>query len=60
MENDVWLNIELEHAINGRNLDEFTYRGNITVPSVMKGYANVQQSPLTVEEQKQLQVDIVY
>ncbi|XP_065359656.1 ER membrane protein complex subunit 10 [Calliphora vicina] len=47
LEFDGWINIELKHALNPNELDNFVYRANISVPSLNSGLFNIAQEVLT-------------
>lgn len=56
LESDGWLNIELHHALDRHNPDKFTFRGNVSIPSLNIGIANVLQEPLNSEDREKLKV----
>ncbi|XP_055371954.1 ER membrane protein complex subunit 10 [Condylostylus longicornis] len=51
---DSWLSIELQHAIDPENLDKFTFRGNVTIPSLNVGTSNIVQEPLGFNDRQNL------
>jgi len=50
LETDSWLNIELSHALNPSNLEEFTYRGNVSISSLDSGLSSSVQDALSKEQ----------
>lgn len=54
LEYDSWLNLELYHAMDPRSSEKFTFRGNITIPSLAVGSANIDQEPLKTEDKNNL------
>lgn len=57
LEHDSWITIELQHSL-GSTSNSFSFRGNVTIPSLNSGLANVAQPPLTDEELDQLKVNV--
>lgn len=57
LEHDSWITIELQHSL-GSTSKSFSFRGNVTIPSLNSGLANVAQPPLTDEELEQLKVNL--
>ncbi|KAH8312940.1 hypothetical protein KR067_003180 [Drosophila pandora] len=53
LEHDSWITIELQHSL-GSTSKSFSFRGNVTIPTLNSGLANVAQPPLTDEELEQL------
>ncbi|KAH8295855.1 hypothetical protein KR018_012272, partial [Drosophila ironensis] len=53
LDHDSWITVELQHSLSATS-DSFTFRGNVTIPSLNSGLANVVQPPLTDEELQQL------
>ncbi|XP_068141956.1 LOW QUALITY PROTEIN: ER membrane protein complex subunit 10 [Drosophila tropicalis] len=49
LEHDSWITIQLHHSLATAS-EEFSYRGNITIPSLNSGLSNVAQVPLTPGE----------
>ncbi|SPP87373.1 ER membrane protein complex subunit 10 [Drosophila guanche] len=49
LEHDSWITVELHHAL-ATNTNEFSFRGNVTIPSLNSGLSNVAQLPLTPGE----------
>ncbi|CAD7003336.1 unnamed protein product [Ceratitis capitata] len=54
LEYDNWVNIELSHAIDGANPNDFTYRGNVTISSLEIGLAKTNQEALTASQRANL------
>ncbi|XP_023307263.2 ER membrane protein complex subunit 10 [Lucilia cuprina] len=50
LEFDGWISIELQHALNPNEQDNFSYRGNISVPSLNSGLFNIAQNVLTKKD----------
>ncbi|KAH8373420.1 hypothetical protein KR009_006396, partial [Drosophila setifemur] len=53
LEHDSWITVELQQSLSSDS-DSFTFRGNVTIPSLNSGLANVVQEPLTEAELDQL------
>ncbi|XP_017042448.1 ER membrane protein complex subunit 10 [Drosophila ficusphila] len=49
LEHDSWVTVELQHSL-AANSDSFSFRGNVTIPSLNSGLANVDQSALSNSE----------
>ncbi|XP_037935803.1 ER membrane protein complex subunit 10 [Teleopsis dalmanni] len=54
LEYDGWINIELRHALDSVNSESFSYRGNVTIPSLNSGLSNILQDALTDKEYQNL------
>ncbi|KAI8116928.1 ER membrane protein complex subunit 10 [Lucilia cuprina] len=50
LEFDGWISIELQHALNPNEQDNFSYRGNVSVPSLNSGLFNIAQNVLTKKD----------
>ncbi|XP_073832817.1 ER membrane protein complex subunit 10 [Musca autumnalis] len=50
IEYDGWINVELQHALDTDKPTEFTYRANITIPSLNSGLSNIVQKDLSNDE----------
>ncbi|XP_017001900.2 ER membrane protein complex subunit 10 [Drosophila takahashii] len=48
LEHDSWITVELLHSL--ANSDSFSFRGNVTIPSLNSGLANVEQPALSNAE----------
>ncbi|XP_017128142.1 ER membrane protein complex subunit 10 [Drosophila elegans] len=46
LEHDSWVTVELQHSLVA-NSDIFSFRGNVTIPSLNSGLANVEQPTLS-------------
>lgn len=53
MEHDSWITVELKHSLIP---DGFSFRGNVTIPSLNSGLANVAQPALSDAELDMLKV----
>ncbi|XP_054734065.1 ER membrane protein complex subunit 10 [Anastrepha obliqua] len=47
LEYDNWVNIQLSHAVDVQNQNNFIYRGNVTIASLDNGMAKTSQETLT-------------
>uniref|UniRef100_A0A1L8EDV5 ER membrane protein complex subunit 10 n=1 Tax=Haematobia irritans TaxID=7368 RepID=A0A1L8EDV5_HAEIR len=54
IEYDGWINVELLHALKIDSPDTFTYRANISIPSLNTGLSNIVQNTLTSDDLQNL------
>ncbi|XP_013099276.2 ER membrane protein complex subunit 10 [Stomoxys calcitrans] len=54
IEYDGWINVELLHSLNADKPETFTYRANISIPSLNTGLSNIVQNPMSSEDLKNL------
>jgi len=55
LEHDSWITVELQHSL-AANSDSFSFRGNVTIPSLNSGLANVEQPALSKADLDMLKV----
>jgi len=58
LEHDSWITVELQHSL-AANSESFSFRGNVTIPSLNSGLANVEQPDLSTADLDLLKVTVV-
>ncbi|KAL7727037.1 hypothetical protein ACLKA6_012420 [Drosophila palustris] len=56
LEHDSWITIELHHSVSASKPDQFTHRGNISIPSLNSGLSTVVQSELSDNELEEIKI----